>query len=298
MRSMARKAKPPTTRVGPYWRAKALYCLIRAVLGKRVSDNEIARRWGVDSRVFNDIKYGRIAVPRIDRLRRLAPVLGINEHFIYAIAAGAPWRRILAAARRGEAERALAVLASSAREAQDSLRDTRDALATDRARLAHVSHQLTLRDAELRALLEQLFVAVLAIDASGRVVNTNAVARRLFGLPKGYEGPLTVALRHSVFIDIAGAPFDATELPVYKALQKAAPVARTFTIHRRGRAPCIVVATASPIRDRRRRLKGVISVLREVADLFEPQRAVLHARRPAGASAVVRRVSTRPVLRH
>jgi len=35
-------------RMGKYWRARALYEFIRAILGDRVSDNEIARRWRID----------------------------------------------------------------------------------------------------------------------------------------------------------------------------------------------------------------------------------------------------------
>lgn len=257
-----------------------MYALIRAVLGPRISDNEIARRWGVDARVFNDIKFGRVAVPRIDRLATLAPVLGINEHFIYAVAAGAPWRRILAAARRGETARALEVLAGSARKAQDALRDTRKQLVTDRARLAQVSMKLGLRDAALRALIEQLFVAVLAIDHAGCVVSTNAIARDLFGIPKTWDGPLALTLVKTVFIGLRGEPFDATDLPIYRALHKSAPVKQTFTVLRKGKAPQVVVSTASPIRDRRGKQVGVISILREVGDLFDPASPIpLGARR-------------------
>jgi PAS domain-containing protein len=276
----APRAGRGSARIGPYWRARAVYALIRAVLGPRVSDNELARRWGIDARVFNDIKFGRIAVPRIDRLRTLAPVLGINEHFIYAVAAGAPWRRILAAARRGEAARALEVLVGTARKAQDALRVTQNQLVTDRARLAQVSSKLGLRDAALRALLEQLFVAVVAIDHAGCVVSTNSVARKLFGIAKTWEGPLTLALQKTVLIDLRGQPFDPPDLPIYRALYTNKPVARTFTIHRKGKAPQVVVSTASPIRDRRGKQVGVISILRSVSDLFDPKSPIpLGARR-------------------
>lgn len=267
-------ASKDSVRVGPYWRARAVYSFIRGVLGERVSDNEIARRWKLDARVFNDLKFGRVAVPRIDRLRDLAPVLGINEHFIYAVAAGAPWRRILAAARRGEADRALEVLAGSARKAEDALRDTRKQLDEDRARLAKVSTELNLRDAQLNALLDQLFVAVLVIDEAGSLVSANAIARELFGIPVGWQGALTLATRNAVFIDIQGEPFGATDLPIYVALSTAEPIARTFTIHRKGKRPQVVVATASPIRDRRRNVVGVVSVLREVSDLFDRPKAI------------------------
>jgi PAS domain S-box-containing protein len=257
-------------RSGPYWRARGLYEFIRAVLGDKVSDNEIARRWRIDARVFNDLKYGRIAVPRIERLRSLAPVLGVNEHFLYAIAAGAPWRRILAAARRGDMDRALTALAGSARKAEDTLRDTRRALEEDRARLAEVSSQLTMRDAELRALLEQLSVAVLTIDTDGRMATANAAARELFGLARKAQGrPFTLALSGVVLIDLNGEPFDPTRLPGYEALREGRAMSRTFRIHRRGQPPHVVAATASPIRDARSKLLGVLSVLRVVDDLFE-----------------------------
>ena len=88
------------SREGPYPRARGLYGFTRAILGDSISDNEIARRWKIDPRVFNDLKHGRVAVPKIERLRDLAVVLGVNEHFVYAIAGGAPWRHILRAAKR------------------------------------------------------------------------------------------------------------------------------------------------------------------------------------------------------
>lgn len=270
-KARTRRSRPtleqPEGREGPHPRARALYSFIRAIVGDRLSDNEIARRWRVDGRVFNDIKHGRVAVPRIERLRLLASILGVNEHFIYAVAAGAPWRRIVAAVRRGGVERALEVLAGSASKAEEDLGQTRAALESGRARLAEVSSEFDLRDAQLRTLLDQLWVGVLSIDVNGQVIGANPIVRQLFGLSKT-SGPLARGLTGTTFIDLDGERIDAHDLPICAALRTGRAVNRTFAIHRKGHAPHVVVATASPIRNSQGSMLGVISVLREVSALL------------------------------
>src|SRR5690348_2734502 len=93
-------ASAPSRRAVEHPHARNLYRFIRTVVGKEVSDNSIARRWEIDPRVFNDLKHGRIGVPRIERLKVLAKVISVNEHFIYAAAAGVPVTKLMALVRR------------------------------------------------------------------------------------------------------------------------------------------------------------------------------------------------------
>ena len=66
-----------------------LYKFIRLILGDKISNREIAHRWGIDEKNFYEFKVGRTPVPRLERLEQLARVLGINKHFVFEAALGA-----------------------------------------------------------------------------------------------------------------------------------------------------------------------------------------------------------------
>src|SRR5688572_24939792 len=121
---MTEKAGPPR-----YPNAKNLYLFVREVLGDAVSDNEIARRWHVDARVFNDIKHGRVAVPRLERLHDLAEVMGVNEHFVYAAAGGIPTKKLMAMVRRQDISAAVGMLVGATVRAEEKVKQTEEALA-------------------------------------------------------------------------------------------------------------------------------------------------------------------------
>jgi len=84
--------KKPTmrTRADAARRCRSLYRLIRATLGRALSDREIARRWGMEWKSFAALKHGRRQVPRIDELERLATVLALPAADVFAAASSEP----------------------------------------------------------------------------------------------------------------------------------------------------------------------------------------------------------------
>lgn len=252
----------------PHPISKNLYDFARAILGKDVSDNEIARRWGIDPRVFNDLKHGRIAVPRIERLRDLAEVLGVNEHFVYAAAAGVLTAKLMVLVRKQEVSAAVGLLVGATHRAKTELKQTEEQLAGAHKEIEKISSELELKSAQLHALIEQLFVAVLTLDASGNVIHLNQSGRELFGVEENAFGvPLSVAMKGTVFLDLEGQPFDSTQLPSYIAHRTRQEAKRVFSVHRPGAKGRLVAGTATPMKAGKRFI-GVISVLRDIEDIL------------------------------
>jgi PAS domain-containing protein len=252
----------------PHPISRNLYELIRATLGHDVSDNEIARRWHIDARVFNDLKHGRIAVPRIERLRDLAEVVGINEHFIYAAAAGVPAAKLMTLIRRQDVSAAVGLLVGATHRAKTELRQTEEQLTSAHKEIEKMSVELELKSAQLHALVEQLVVAVLTLDAAGNVVHLNQTGRDLFGVEETSFGiPLSVAMTGTVLLDLEGQPFDSTQLPSYTALRTRQATKRVFSVHRPGTKGRLVAGTATPMKAGKRFI-GVVSVLRDIEDIL------------------------------
>jgi len=74
----------------PSDQCRNLYRFIRLVLGEEVSDREIARRWGLDEKNLRELKQGLRVVPKLDRLLRLAEVLGVHRYYVLEVATGMP----------------------------------------------------------------------------------------------------------------------------------------------------------------------------------------------------------------
>jgi hypothetical protein len=70
-----------------------LYKFIRLILGNDVPDCHIARKWKMNDKNFHEFKTGVYPVPKIERLISLARVLRVNEHVVFAVAAGMPPQR-------------------------------------------------------------------------------------------------------------------------------------------------------------------------------------------------------------
>jgi PAS domain S-box-containing protein len=244
-----------------------LYAFIRAILGDAISDNEVARRWGMDARMFNDLKHGRIGVPRIEKLRSLAKVLGINPHFVYAAGAGVPLRQLMYAVKREDVSSAVSILAGNTIRAEDRLKHTQAMVDDQRRKIEIISSELQLRNAQFEALVDQLLVAVMTLDVDGRVLHLNPIARELFGVDTARPGVPLLAATKTVFLDMDGRPFPAVMLPSYRALSERTPQRAVFSVHREGKKGRLVAATATPMYANRRFI-GIISVLRDVEDIL------------------------------
>lgn len=71
-------------------RCQNLYAFVRHRLGNKVSDREIARRWGMSWRSFVNLKEGSRRVPRLEELETLADVLSVDPMVVFLVARGEP----------------------------------------------------------------------------------------------------------------------------------------------------------------------------------------------------------------
>ncbi|MBI5778601.1 MAG: PAS domain S-box protein [Planctomycetes bacterium] len=71
-----------------------LYRFIRLILGDKITDTTIAKRWGMDCKNFSELKNMHYPVPRIERLVSLAKILDVDDHLVYEVAKGTPAERI------------------------------------------------------------------------------------------------------------------------------------------------------------------------------------------------------------
>src|SRR6185436_497360 len=130
-----------------------LYRFIRAILGKSLSDNAIARRWEMDPGMFNDLKHGRVGVPRLDRLAKLATILGVNEHYVFAAGSGVPAQKVVQLLRRPDISAAVGALVNVTARTAARLEATEEALAERSQKLEEVESALELRNAQFHALM-------------------------------------------------------------------------------------------------------------------------------------------------
>lgn len=90
----------PCLRVGPHPKSVNLYRFIRLILRSRigvplqaggpdVSDTEISSWWRMDQKNFSQFKNGKSPVPRLEKLEKLAQVIGVNKHLVFQVAGGA-----------------------------------------------------------------------------------------------------------------------------------------------------------------------------------------------------------------
>ena len=79
-----------------------LYKFIRLILGDKISNREIAHRWGIDEKNFYEFKVGRTPVPRLERLTALARVLGVNKHLVFEVAGGASAQKVFNLIRKDD----------------------------------------------------------------------------------------------------------------------------------------------------------------------------------------------------
>ena len=71
-----------------------LYQFIRLIVGNKIADRRIARRWEMDSKNFYDFKVGRYPLPRVERLLSLAKLLKLDDHIVFEVARGTPAQRV------------------------------------------------------------------------------------------------------------------------------------------------------------------------------------------------------------
>jgi len=77
----------------------SLYRFVRRVLGKDVSDAEIARLWSMDKKSLWRLKEGRSELPSLEKVAQLSGILGTSPQVVMAVAGGLPWEEMADAVR-------------------------------------------------------------------------------------------------------------------------------------------------------------------------------------------------------
>ncbi|HLD35814.1 MAG TPA: PAS domain S-box protein [Planctomycetota bacterium] len=141
-----------------------LYKLIRLVLGQKIPDRQIARRWEMDEKNFHEFKEGKYPVPRLSKLGQLADVLGINKSILCQAADGVPAQKIYQLLKTDNHDGMIKLLSHQ-------LYKTHKAVST---------HGKRYRD-----LFEHANDAILIADIkTGKMIDCNKEAENLLGRPK------------------------------------------------------------------------------------------------------------------
>jgi len=140
----------------------ALYRLLRGVLGHDISDAELARQWGMDKKSFWRLKHGKTLLPDIEKMDRLAEMLGTTRQVVMAVGGGLPWEDLVTPIRtRNEKEQMLVL-----------------------ARWASAGIVTPTGPEYLKGILfDSLSEPVLGIDTRGTILACNHACRDLFGHP-------------------------------------------------------------------------------------------------------------------
>lgn len=71
-----------------------LYRFIRLILGKDISDRQIAQSWKMDEKNFHEFKEGKYPVPRLGKLAELASALKLDKYIICQVAEGVSAQKV------------------------------------------------------------------------------------------------------------------------------------------------------------------------------------------------------------
>lgn len=79
-----------------------LYKFIRLILGTKIPDRQIAKKWKMDEKNFHEFKTGKYPVPRLSKLEALEPVLKVNKHLIFQVASGTSAQKVFNLIKRND----------------------------------------------------------------------------------------------------------------------------------------------------------------------------------------------------
>ncbi|MEW6026628.1 MAG: PAS domain S-box protein [Planctomycetota bacterium] len=151
-------------RKGSSKRVSNLYRFIRLILGEKITDTAISRRWNMDTKNFSEFKNMRYPVPRIERLVDLAKLLGINDHLVFEVAKGVPAERIYHLIRKFHLENKQRMNAREIVQMQQFLRESKQ---------------------RYRKLFSNASDAILVADIkTGEIIDCNRKAEQLLGRTK------------------------------------------------------------------------------------------------------------------
>jgi PAS domain S-box-containing protein len=159
------------------------------------------------------------------------------------------------AARRAELERVNGELEGARRAAERAAADA----------AAH--------GAELEAVMAAMPVALVMLDAGGKVLRRNEAARELLGLGPGEAGGgVGAALAHLRFLTPGGRPAPLEEQPLGRALRGELVRGEVLRLERGGAAGSAwIAASAAPVRDASGAVRGAVAIALDVTHLHELQ---------------------------
>jgi len=122
--------------------------------------------------------------------------------------------------------------------------------------------------ARLQAVLESLPVAVSLADATGKVVQTNAAAARIWGSTEPLAGEHGSYSRRKGFWADSGKPLKAEDWALVRAVTRGeVSTGEVIDIERFDGTRGTIVNSAAPVRDREGRIIGAVAVSQDVTDL-------------------------------
>jgi len=125
---------------------------------------------------------------------------------------------------------------------------------------------------EIAAVLDNMVDSVFVVDRTGRITLVNHAAARLTGFasPADVPEPMVELARRVRFDHPDGTPYEATQIPILRALGGETVVLDKGTIFLSGSAQKRYLHTsASPMRDAGGQVVGAIAVSRDVTELVE-----------------------------
>lgn len=141
-----------------------LYKFIKLMLGQKISDRQIARKWKMDEKNFHEFKEGKYPVPRLPKLSELAKALNVDRHVVCQVAEGTPAQKVYDLIKTDNQIGLIKLLSSQLYKAHLDL--------TRQARQCH-------------NLFKNANDAILIADVkTGEIINCNKEAQALLGRPR------------------------------------------------------------------------------------------------------------------
>ena len=138
-----------------------LYKFIRLILGNDITDRAITRRWKMDQKNFHEFKIGKYPVPRLERLIKMAQILGVNRHLLFQVASGTPAVQVFKLIKDNDVAGQLKLLSYRLDKTQQTMTDAEKRY---RVLFNHAAHAILVADA-----------------ATGNIIDCNKPAEKLFG---------------------------------------------------------------------------------------------------------------------
>ena len=151
------------------------------------------------------------------------------------------------------------------------------------AAFAELSSQLGTRQNLLENTVESIRDSVVVADENAVVVVANAAARRLLGVDRGFDS-LTGVRKFTCFLSDGVTSLPISDSPLARALRGENVDDFELVVQpEQSGAKAYIVANARPLRDEHGRLRGAVTVLRDVTEQKRAHQALVDSEQMAQA---------------